>query len=439
MSTKSNKSNSNRSRKTKIELLDEIASLSRSLSDKDAALQECNQSAKDAQEHIDEISQLLEEIRLERDQFAVAQTDNKRLQKTIDELQYVLSIKDEELNSLQELLATSPKDGRKHQQVKNELKSLKQELRSTKNALKNKEKQLQSRKKEHTQLVKKNQALQEELDQLLSELEHLTDTPSSSVPEKELVEAPPEALVPVAKSTFRIDLYPGQKYYQGKIVHVLSESKATFTEDNAENLISFLHTHRPYLEEEIESDSTGEIASRGQKEDRITRELDQVEQVEATHISITSDKKDNKTPENKPLNYQPTDALPPVQTHKNSTHSVYLDLISRQDNSQISSPSNKEPFGAKLTFDTSNLFKETKDTLDCNVTIYIKEIGKKRTTFSGKKYNSFIPGGTHTAMVEGLSLRSGSYKLLAAIFLNDSKNNEYPTKTLYGSRIIHVA
>ena len=436
----STKSNSNRSRKTKIELLDEIASLSKSLSDKDAALRVCNQSAKDAQEHIDEISQLLEEIRLERDQYTVAQTDNKRLQKTIDELQYVLSIKDEELNSLQERLGASPKDGRKDQKVKNELKSLKQELRSTKNALKNKEKQLQSRKKEHTQLVQKNQALQEELDQLLSELEHLTDTPSSSVPEKELVEAPPDAHVPVAKSTFRIDLYPGQKYYQGKIVHVLSESKATFTEDNAENLISFLHTHRPYLEEEIESDSTGEIASSEQKEDRVTRELKQVEveQVEATQIPIASDKEDNETPGKKSLNYQPTEAPSSVYAHITSTHSVYLDLISRQDNSQISSPSNKEPFGAKLTFDTSNLFKESKDTLDCNVTIYIKEIGKKRTTFSGKKYNSFIPGKIHTTMVEGLSLQSGTYKLLAAVFLNESKNNEYPTRTLYGSRIIHV-
>ena len=71
------------------------------------------------------------------------------------------------------------------------------------------------------------------------------------------LEEPPEA-IEASKATFKIEIYPRNGGYHGRIQHLLSKDQKTFKGLDKETIYEFLHSHRPQSESEVKSDRTGE-------------------------------------------------------------------------------------------------------------------------------------------------------------------------------------
>ena len=106
-----------------------------------------------------------------------------------------------------------------------------------------------------------------------------------------------EEMVSPSKASFRIDIYPHQGHYQGKIEHVLSKEKVPFTNLDGNVIVDFMSRHLPQGEgkrahPEIKAESVEETKRKGRKnEEAVERKtlLSNIPQIKrlglATHTS----------------------------------------------------------------------------------------------------------------------------------------------------------
>ena len=55
--------------------------------------------------------------------------------------------------------------------------------------------------------------------------------------------------ISASKATFRLDLYPRQGHYQGRIEHLLTQDKKPFSGLDQEAIMDFISSHLPHIEE----------------------------------------------------------------------------------------------------------------------------------------------------------------------------------------------
>ncbi len=141
------------------------------------------------------------------------------------------------------------KNGRKTKaQLQEELNKTWVERDEARDLLKVKESRLAECQKQRQQAEVTVESLQEKLAEYESEQAQI-----EQAQEEEMIEESKETVsedIPASKATFRIDLYPRQGHYQGKIEHPLTRDKQVFSGLDKEVILEFISKHLPQPEEE---------------------------------------------------------------------------------------------------------------------------------------------------------------------------------------------
>jgi len=191
--------------------------------------QELQQELTEAQEIIENQEDQLEKCAKELQNVKGQLSDNEKLQAK-------LTSAEKQLDSLKDL-----------EKLNDDLKGQLQ------NSEQNASKQIEKIKKELQASDKKTRELLETIDQHQKEIESL----KSQVEEGEAYEKAIAESLPTSKSTFRIDIYPYQGHYQGKIEHLLSKAKKPFKGLGENAIKEFISRHLPTPDENHKEAKSG--------------------------------------------------------------------------------------------------------------------------------------------------------------------------------------
>lgn len=186
--------------------------------------------------HIEELSASLTETttKLDNCQSQLEAIENQQQEKDgkIGELDKELSDTKNELEKdLAKLKQDNTELGRQVKTLKKDNEKLTQKTKELNDSLKKEKERAQSKQKE---LESQINQLKKKLEEHERESQNESETQSS---EREQIED--------TKSTFRIDIYPYQNKYLGKIEHTLSKDKRTLSSLNSQEIINFISAHLP--------------------------------------------------------------------------------------------------------------------------------------------------------------------------------------------------
>lgn len=122
---------------------------------------------------------------------------------------------------------------------------LQEELDKTQEILNEYETRLAEYQKERQQVEAEIERLKEKLQEYESEKVRL-DQSEENIPEQSEEAVSEDIAAP--KATFRIDLYPRQGHYQGRIEHLLTKQKKPFTNLDQDIIMDFISSHLPQAE-----------------------------------------------------------------------------------------------------------------------------------------------------------------------------------------------
>ncbi|RMD93039.1 MAG: hypothetical protein D6813_04770, partial [Calditrichaeota bacterium] len=129
-------------------------------------------------------------------------------------------------------------------QIETLQRQLKESLDQIKSLEEKLEKQAEADKTEKREFERKQQILKSQIAELKEQLEALESFKGKQETEQENLEE-----LAASKSSFRIDIYPRQGHFQGKIEHLLSKDKKAFSDLDHKTIIGFISEHLPALEE----------------------------------------------------------------------------------------------------------------------------------------------------------------------------------------------
>lgn len=257
-----------------------------------------------------------------------------------------------------------------------ELSSLRKQLKEAKGKTTKLEEEQQNSDKRIIELEKTNA----DLDEKIADLQHAEET----IPED----------FSAGRAAFRIELYPRQGHYHGKIEHPLTKDKRGFSGLDNESIIAFISKHLPQEEEEpIEAPPSTLPA------------------VAAAKIEATDQTKSTQIREFKII---PTGAWRPTAVIPHDS-----------------------PFHVQLTLDPSELMKEQDNALNYNLSIYAKRLeGGFRQTI-GEVKGEIKTSTPIKAKIASAPLPSGTYRFEAVGTMNE-KEKKLPIDVFRESSFINI-
>ena len=503
-------------RKTKAELQDELSEVRRLLKEKEDTLSNCSRDLKQAQkdlESAEELHQSLESMEAEIEEGRIAIKETSRMQNELSEAQHLLIDKQNELTLLQEQIGHLQEEIAATSDLKDSVKSvekqLEKELKNQKVALDKKDKRITEQQKKIDAQEKRNREHQKEISKLKNVQSTLTgDNKSLSkklkAVEKELVtsheklasieqekhelieaakhvEKDEKDTLPAAKSTFRIDVYPGQGHYQGRIEHLLSGDKKAFTEKEMGTLVEFINSHRPYLEDlpedyvetlDLHQDelpaSQEDINTANVQLDTITNQSNKEEDIQIPSHSeqdvIANDKEDSSalngvtSEEKAPLESGFVDSAPtehpeqaihpsinvnrvPTQTpvHPSTNPQVRsFEVVSMQTAKRGKTLRNKHTFKTQLQFELPEDHELDTNPLRYEAFVYAKRLDNGRLRLLGSVRNVISRPDQLMADVSGVSLLPGTYRLELVTMFENTQGARASIPPIHHSELIHV-
>jgi len=197
-----------------------------------------------------ELVEAREKITLLENELAVYKAESKKSEQKLASLKSECdSLKEKlEAHAMQnEALNAKLEDARKiNRQYREEKEKLQQDLQTAEEML---AEQTESGKKELRKAEEQRLALEQKIVLLESTVEELQAKLTSK--EKDYVVLPEEGAAP--KSSFRIDLYPHQGHFRGKIEHMLSKDKKVFSNLNEPGILDFMYSHLPRAQEGVKA------------------------------------------------------------------------------------------------------------------------------------------------------------------------------------------
>ena len=182
----------------------------------------------------------------------------------------------------------------------------------------------------------------------------------------------------VGRAAFRIELYPRQGHYHGKIEHPLTKDKKVFSGLDNESIIAFISKHLPQKEQEpIEAQPA--ILPKA-----------------AVAEAITADQKEHKQIRN--LNIIPSGAW-------RSTGVIPHD----------------SPFHVQLTVDPSELMKQKDTALNYKLSVYAKRLGGGFRQTIGEVEGEIKTSALFKTKIASAPLPSGTYRFEAVGTMNEKE------------------
>jgi hypothetical protein len=148
---------------------------------------------------------------------------------SIEELQAKLNSAEKQLERLKEL-------EKNNDELKKQSKKAEMDASSRIEKLK---KELEASQKERSDLLEKTEKLEKTIDSL-QELAKVEEDHEKVISES----------IPASRASFRIDIYPYQGHYQGKILHLLSKDKRPLKGLDEKTIKEFISLHLPRLDED---------------------------------------------------------------------------------------------------------------------------------------------------------------------------------------------
>ncbi len=432
------------SSKSKTRPSEEVSDLKELLEEKETQLAACNKKLEHAlkgAENAQELSLSLGEMENELSEMRALVKESEAHKNEASDLQDVLMEKEQELNAVKEQLGRLEKETGELDALESKLQASEKNLKKVSSARKEQEAHIDRLEKEINELkashdreqknaqstAKSLKASERKLKKARGDIKALKDQLAALEKEKAEREAASEhaeerePAVPAAKSTFRIDLYPGQDQYQGRIVHLLSSDKKAFTERNTKPLIDFIASHRPQLEEA----ANGPVA---EKTDAASRHPAHATTAHTAPQNGDSFSLTAPSPfsgsllESMRVPHVDTFSIVPEDTHRPS-------ITIRQN----------RPFTAKLAFDMKNVEDFPTDEFSYEVVIYVRTLGQNgRYTLAGKEKDTVQYSNQLITEIGGISLLAGTYKLLLIAVFNTSNGAPKSIGAIHRSSLIHV-
>ncbi len=299
-----------------------------------------------------------------------------QLYKELDDTYILLDQREKKMTDCQKKLAKAKADISTWEEKSIEFELMKVEL----------EKHQQEVEKYRHDLKKKNQGNEKIVTGLQKDLE--TAEPSDkSIPGD----------ITAAKATFRIDLYPRQGHFRGKIVHPLTKDDRVLKGLDMDAIMEFISKHLPRQEEQI------------------------------TQPQITAT--------------QPKEQSPVAESM-----SEYPGLLRLRDLKIIPagapSPSNVlrcgRTFQVQLTFDPTEVMAEHDASMAYKINIYAKRLGGGSRQMTGAVSGNIKSTDIFTAIVAAAPLSSGTYRIEADASIGPSIGDTEPAAVLEESNLIHV-
>ena len=203
----------------------------------------------------------------------------------------------------------------------------------------------------------------------------------------------PEAFS-VGRAAFRIELYPRQGHYQGKIEHLLTKDKKVFSGLDNETIISFISRHLPQREEEIIEPVPSEPLAG-----------------EVPHVETTGH---TDTLHIRELNIIPTGAWRPSGVVPTDS-----------------------PFHVQLTLDPSNIITEQAAALNYKVSIYAKRLEGGLRQIIGEAKGKIKTANPFKTKVAATALPPGTYRF-EAIGKFNQKEKPTPVDVFGESSLISI-
>ena len=191
----------------------------------------------------------------------------QELQQELEEIQNTLKNQEKKFEACEEELQNAKKELNRLEEIQAKLNSTEEQLKKLeKIEERNKTLEVRMEKAEKKasdqveKLGKKLQASEGKRTELQDKIKHLESNVDSLTDQLEAEQQYEKAIseaIPTSSASFRIDIYPYQGHYQGKIEHLLSKDRRAFKNLDEKAIKDFISRHLPSLDENHKEAATG--------------------------------------------------------------------------------------------------------------------------------------------------------------------------------------
>lgn len=207
----------------------------------------------------------------------------------------------------------------------------------------------------------------------------------------------PREDIPSARTTFRIDFYPRQGHYQGKIIHSLTKDDRVFRDLDMTAIMDFISQHLPQL-----------------KEKNAQTQTDITQQKELSPYAVTA-QADNRLKRFNELTIIP------------SGTSISKNIVQHG-----------QPFQVKLKLDPSDIMEKESAPLGYKISIYAKCLEDGTRKISGEISGNISSANVFTTKVTSAPLPRGTYRLEAVAMLGNTADGLSGGGTYRESKLINI-
>ncbi len=332
------------------------------------------------------------------DRSSKAQKPRKALLEELDKTAAALQSSESELQQAREQLDQMTQEVSQVKAELDELKQLNQELRSQNESLDRRLRQAEEDSARQAEAAKteKREAERRRL-QYQTEIERLQRTIAVLQEEEPSRAEHPEEHMPedfaAAKASFRIDLYPRQGQYQGRIEHTLTRDKRAFRGVDQEAIAEFISSHLPTMEAEVSQTAAVE------------------EPPESTAAESSQ-------------------ARPPLMTEAK--------ILAARSPRPTRVLHSGEPFAVWLTVNPADLVAQTETPLSYKAALYAKRLGGGEHRLIGETLGAVKSADQLTIHVDCVDLPPDLYRLECMVTFQQPEGEEVSAGTFLRCGLLQV-
>jgi hypothetical protein len=211
-----------------------------------------------------------------------------------------------------------------------------------------------------------------------------------------------EEMISPSKSSFRIDIYPHQGHYQGKIEHVLSKEKVPFSDLDGNAIVNFMSKHLPQ----------GEIKRSHQETKPETV-------------------KEAKKPTRK--NGEATGQTPLLSGEPQITR---IELVQPTSGKPTKSLSADQSFEVRVSVAAGETAVKAVSALEYQISIYAHLLGGKSRTLIGVGSGKAVPAEESSINIKCTGVLPGSYRLVGLMTVSGKTSTDAPCSIFNGDLIL---
>ena len=205
---------------------------------------------------------------------------------------------------------------------------------------------------------------------------------------------------PANKATFRIDLYPHQGRFQGKIEHMLSHEKCAFTGVDPQAIAEFINAHLPLLENKAE-ELQKLVALQNEEEHGAPASLQLAREAASSQLAARL---------------------------------RAMEVVLAGTSKRTSMLRDNQAFDVELELDLDDKSAAAEQTLQCSVGLFVKRIEGGPRQNLGAVTHQLARANASPVRVPGLQLQRGTYRLEALVNMQAAAQSQ----ALSAHKLIHV-